>query len=31
MHFPILSTLIALPIAGALLLLYVRDDFNQVR
>jgi NADH-quinone oxidoreductase subunit M len=26
MHFPILSTLIALPIVGALLLLFVRDD-----
>src|SRR5881296_2936803 len=26
MHFPILTSLIALPIAGALLLLFVRDD-----
>jgi len=31
MHFPILSTLIALPIAGALLLLFVRDDEHNER
>jgi len=29
MHFPILSSLIALPIAGALLLLFVRDADNK--
>ncbi len=26
MHFPILSSLIAVPIAGAILLLFVRDE-----
>ena len=31
MHFPILTSLIALPMAGALLLLFVRDDEQNER
>ena len=29
MHFPILTSLVALPVAGALLLLFVRGDEEQ--
>jgi NADH-quinone oxidoreductase subunit M len=31
MHFPILTSLVALPIAGALLLMFVRDDAQNER